>query len=143
MTLRLLVLPNRHVSRSLKSLLSHKTYLLQSCRLSSHEASFSVAPQSVTVEGKTFESDNWTNVTPKILSHLERKLHQRPDHPLGLIKSRIVNFIYSKYRNHRGNPLFSVYDNLSPGKSKSLDAIINSLMMCMSDWLISCYFSFH
>ena len=114
MTLRLLVLPNRPLSKSLKSLFIRKTNF-QPCRLSSHETSFSVAPQNVTVEGKTFQSDSWTNVTPKILSHLERKLHQSPNHPLGLIKSRIVDFIYSKYRNHRGNPLFSVYDNLSPG----------------------------
>ena len=42
-----------------------------------------------------------------------RNLHAQKQHPLWLIRKRIENFFY-KYVNRRGNPLFSVYDNLSP-----------------------------
>ena len=64
--------------------------------------------------GHAYKSDEWTNVTPKILSLAERKLHMNPKHPLGLIKQRIVDYTYGKYENVRGNPLFSVHQNLSP-----------------------------
>ena len=64
--------------------------------------------------GQAYKSDEWTNVTPKILSLAERKLHMNPKHPLGLIKQRIVDYTYGKYENVRGNPLFSVHQNLSP-----------------------------
>jgi len=95
------------------------------CRFSSNTATsqeppspkFVITPQNVTIGEKTFPTDDWTNVTPKVLSTLERKLHQIKHHPLGLIKARIVDFMYLKYRNIRGNPLFSVYDNLSPGNN--------------------------
>ena len=111
--------PVRVTFRSL--LLSSST---STCRWSSNVAAsqeptttskFSITPQNVTIDGATFQSDDWTNVTPKILSMLERKLHLKQNHPLGLIKARIVDFMYNKYRNHRGNPLFSVFDNLNPG----------------------------
>jgi hypothetical protein len=49
----------------------------------------------------------------KIILKVGRDLHRRPQHPLYLIRKRIENFFY-KYENRRGNPLFSVYDNLNP-----------------------------
>jgi len=59
------------------------------------------------------------------LSLSERKLHLNPKHPLGLIKQRIIDHVYSRY-NQKGSfsavyqmktgksPLFSVHQNLSP-----------------------------
>ena len=82
--------------------------------------------KDITVHGNKYNSDDWTNITPKILSLSERKLHLNPKHPLGLIKQRVIDFMYSKYNNvgnfdavyrpaSRGNsPLFSVHQNLSP-----------------------------
>ena len=93
---------------------------------------FLITPQNVIIGGKTFDSDDWTNITPKILSALDRKLHLLPDHPLGLIKSRIVDFIYSKYRNHRGNPLFSVHDNLSPGQAMDFCFTLGQIILIMN-----------
>lgn len=61
-----------------------------------------------------YERDSWTNITPKILSHLDRNLHLKQNHPLSIIRKKIVNYFYGAYLNPRGNPLFSVYDNLSP-----------------------------
>lgn len=54
-----------------------------------------------------------TNITPKIESLLERKLHCTPRHPLNHLKQRIINFLHSNYINNRGNPIFSIYDNQS------------------------------
>ncbi|XP_030388351.1 probable phenylalanine--tRNA ligase, mitochondrial [Scaptodrosophila lebanonensis] len=62
----------------------------------------------------TYATDNWTNVTPKILSYLGANKHLQNDHPLSIMRQRIVNYFYGAYRNQRGNPLFSVYDKLNP-----------------------------
>ena len=82
-------------------------------------------PNDITVHGNKYNYDDWTNITPKILSLSERKLHLNPKHPLGLIKQNIINYVYSRYnqnqfgavyRNpaHGKSPLFSVHQNLSP-----------------------------
>ena len=70
--------------------------------------------EDIVLFGQTYKRDEWTNVTPKILSLTERKLHLNPKHPIGRIKQRIVDYAYGKYENVRGNPLFSVHQNLSP-----------------------------
>lgn len=57
--------------------------------------------------------DSWTNVTPTILQKLGTNLHQKPHHPIGLIKRRIQNYFYKNFTK-RGNPIFSVYDDLNP-----------------------------
>ncbi|KAH8356694.1 hypothetical protein KR200_003048 [Drosophila serrata] len=72
-----------------------------------------VQPQ-LEVNGSTYATDSWTNVTPKILSYLGANKHLQTDHPLSIIRQRIVNYFYAAYRNQRGNPLFSVYDKLNP-----------------------------
>lgn len=77
---------------------------------------FSTAAKSVAtiqVNDKQFVADDYTNVTPKILSYLNRNLHLQKSNPLSLVRQRIVNYFYSSF-TLRGNPEFSVYDNLSP-----------------------------
>ncbi|XP_075985685.1 phenylalanyl-tRNA synthetase, mitochondrial [Anticarsia gemmatalis] len=83
--------------------------VLTKCKYST--AAKSVA--TVQINGKEFISDDYTNVTPKILSYLGRNLHLEKNNPLSLVRQRIVNYFYSSF-TQRGNPLFSVYDNLSP-----------------------------
>ena len=60
---------------------------------------------------KYYPVDSWTNITPKILSYMNRNLHNTKHHPLQIIKQRIVNYIYSHYPGRMG-PLFSVYDQV-------------------------------
>lgn len=69
---------------------------------------------SVTVDRATYPTDSCTNVTPNILAKVGRNLHQTHNHPLHLIRKRIENFFYHHYVNRRGNPIFSIYDSLSP-----------------------------
>lgn len=61
-----------------------------------------------------FTCDEWTNITPKIISKIGCNLHTTQYHPLSHIRQRIVDYFYSHYKNKCGNPIFSVYDNLSP-----------------------------
>ncbi|KAG7488673.1 hypothetical protein MATL_G00037570 [Megalops atlanticus] len=69
---------------------------------------------SVEVLGQLFRRDSYTNVTAKILSKVGRNLHSQAHHPLWLLKERIKAHFYGAFVGRRGNPLFSVYDNLSP-----------------------------
>lgn len=55
-----------------------------------------------------------TNVTPKILSYIGKNLHLQKTNPLNHLRKRIVEVMYSLYKNNRGNPLFSVHDQLLP-----------------------------
>lgn len=81
-----------------------------------HRCKYSTAPKSVStinVNNKEFVCDDYTNVTPKIKSYLGRNLHLKKDNPLSMVRQRIVNYFYKSF-THRGNPTFSVYDNLPP-----------------------------
>lgn len=68
----------------------------------------------IELNNEKFESDDYSNVTPKILSYLGRNLHREKDHPLSLMRQRIVNYFYKEYANSVGTPLFSVFDGISP-----------------------------
>ncbi|BES91585.1 unnamed protein product [Nesidiocoris tenuis] len=71
-------------------------------------------PASLKISNRSYLSDDFTNVTPKILSHLERNLLNEEGHPLNLLKRRIVDFFYNQFKGHMGNPVFSIYDRLPP-----------------------------
>ncbi|KOX72180.1 putative phenylalanine--tRNA ligase, mitochondrial [Melipona quadrifasciata] len=80
---------------------------------------FSIATQTVknneiTLLDHKFPRDNWTNISENIISKLGRNLHISPYHPLSHIRQRIVNYIYMQFHNRIGNPIFSVFDNISP-----------------------------
>lgn len=64
--------------------------------------------------GRKYKTDDWTNLTSKIISKLNKNLHTTEYHPLSHVRQKIVNFFYKNYRNKCGNPVFSVCDNLSP-----------------------------
>ncbi|XP_011309084.1 probable phenylalanine--tRNA ligase, mitochondrial [Fopius arisanus] len=71
-------------------------------------------PNDVELLGEKYVTDEWTNVTPKIIEKLGRTLHTTKYHPLSHVRQRIVNYFYGNYRNKCGNPLFSVFDNQKP-----------------------------
>ena len=70
--------------------------------------------KQITLFGHTYPRDEWTNITPNIVSKLGRNLHLTKYHPLSHIRQRLVNYIYKQFYNRIGNPLFSTYDNISP-----------------------------
>jgi len=75
-----------------------------------------ITPQTefISVGSKEYKRDDWTNVTQKISSLVGRNLHKEKYHPLNLVCKSIVNFMYKSFVNRKGNPLFSVYDIMSP-----------------------------
>uniref|UniRef100_A0A1B6CIP1 Phenylalanine--tRNA ligase, mitochondrial n=1 Tax=Clastoptera arizonana TaxID=38151 RepID=A0A1B6CIP1_9HEMI len=68
----------------------------------------------LTINSFDYKRDDFTNITPKILSHIGKNLHNHKHHPLGLIKQRIVNYFYSTFLGPRNIPKFAVFDNLHP-----------------------------
>ncbi|GAB1609030.1 phenylalanine--tRNA ligase, mitochondrial-like [Argonauta hians] len=107
----------KHISSSSSpssSLSSPSSSLSWRCFTSSRVAKQSERPDSVRVLDKCYRRDAVTNVSDNIISKLGRNLHNQRHHPLNLIRQRIQSFIYNYFRNSRGNPLFSVFDNLSP-----------------------------
>lgn len=79
------------------------------------------------VNNVSYPKDHMSNVTPKILSHLDRHLHLQKQHPLNLIKQRIVNYMYERYKQNRGMPTFSVHEQIPP--VVTLDQNFDSLLV--------------
>ena len=66
------------------------------------------------VLGKTYECDEMTSVTPAIIGRVGRSLHTVPQHPINIIKQRIVHHFHKTYTNRTGNPIYAHFDNVSP-----------------------------
>lgn len=66
------------------------------------------------INGVTYKRDDWTNLKPRIKSYMNRNIYLQEHHPLSIIRKRIVDYFYKSFITNRGNPLFSVVDNLSP-----------------------------
>ncbi|KAI6223360.1 Phenylalanyl-tRNA synthetase [Aphelenchoides besseyi] len=69
-------------------------------------------PTEIQVDGQTYATDNWYNLTPRILTLLERRLLHEPSNPLSLLKRRIVDHFHTHHRRGGGHrsPLFAVCD---------------------------------
>jgi phenylalanyl-tRNA synthetase alpha chain len=94
----------------IKSLIHLNKSPKQFLRLLSTKPSESV----IELNNDKYEIDDFSNITPKIANFIGRNLHLQEHHPLSMIRQRIVKYFYNAYGNPRGNPVFSVYDNLSP-----------------------------
>uniref|UniRef100_A0A0B7A5R8 Phenylalanine--tRNA ligase, mitochondrial n=1 Tax=Arion vulgaris TaxID=1028688 RepID=A0A0B7A5R8_9EUPU len=68
---------------------------------------------AVEILGKPYQTDNFTNITPSILSKVGRSIHKTPGNPLNHIYKRIESYLHRTYLR-RGNPTFAVFDSLSP-----------------------------
>lgn len=94
--------------------LSHKLNPCRGLLTDGSAAQPRITENSVEVFSHVYPRDDMTNVTDKILSKVGCQLHNRPHHPLWLIKEHIKDHFYRSYIGRTGNPLFSVHDNLSP-----------------------------
>jgi phenylalanyl-tRNA synthetase alpha chain len=106
-----LLQPNRNVA--VVSFL--KNFSTQQQQTSSVSSPMKDAGGESVVNGQSYPKDSWSNVSPKILSHLGRNLHLQKYHPLCLVKSQIVDFMYKNFPGRsKRTPRFTVFDNLSP-----------------------------
>lgn len=90
---------------------------------------------SVTIDGKTYPTDEWHNLTPNITSSVSRRLHIEKDHPISITRSIIESrFPSPTYKYH--NTFFPVvtthqnFDSLGfpadhPGRSKTDTYYVN------------------
>jgi len=72
---------------------------------------------SVQVNGVNYAADEWTNLSPSVVSKLGANLHSKKDHPLFLIRKKIENFFLQNQKDyilHKDDSIHSVFDNLSP-----------------------------
>ncbi|XP_076239089.1 phenylalanyl-tRNA synthetase, mitochondrial isoform X2 [Calliopsis andreniformis] len=79
-----------------------------------HLSTATKTKKAIKLFGHVYPGDEWTNITPNIISKIGVNLHLTKYHPLYHIRERIVNYIYKQFHSRIGNPLFSVYDNISP-----------------------------
>jgi len=66
---------------------------------------------SLHLNGKTYEADEWTNVTPTILSKIPVQLHLKPSHPLGIMRSLIESQFPSFTHLNSLSPIVSTRQN--------------------------------
>ncbi|KAK0077438.1 hypothetical protein PV325_003960 [Microctonus aethiopoides] len=69
-------------------------------------------PNELEILKQKFITDEWTNISPKIIEKLGKNLHTVKNHPLNHVRQRITDYFHSYKKN--GNPIFSIFDNISP-----------------------------
>ncbi|CAD6505023.1 BgTH12-00522 [Blumeria graminis f. sp. triticale] len=98
--------------------------------------SISSASGNTIVNGTSYPTDSWTNVSPKIASSTLRRLHLELDHPISITRSLIEScFPHPTFRYYNEfSPVVSVHQNFDslgfppnhPGRSKTDTYYINS-----------------
>lgn len=66
------------------------------------------------VNDVTYERDKWTNLKPSIQSYIGRNIYLQQNHPLCILRKKVINHFYKSFVSNRGTPLFGVAENLSP-----------------------------
>jgi phenylalanyl-tRNA synthetase alpha subunit len=94
-----------------------------------------LSSNTITLQGKAYRTDSWTNVPSNITQLLGRKLHLQPSHPISLTRSLIEScFPASIYKHHNDlNPIVTGHQNFDslgfptnhPGRSKTDTYYIN------------------
>jgi len=98
----------------------------------------------LTLLDKKYVTDEWTNITPKIIAKLGKNLHIKQYHPLSHLRQRIINYFYGQFRNRSGTPSFSIFDNICP--IVTVDQNFDSLLVPKnhpSRKKIDCYYVNH
>lgn len=86
-------------------------------------------PEQIELDGKSYKTDEWTNIPQFILELTKRQLHQNPNHPIGILRDLIEeNFKGMGYEFYYDfKPTVTTYQNFDvlgfpqdhPGRSKS------------------------
>lgn len=96
-----------------------------------------VSKTQLEILGQCFPSDNWTNITPSIISKTALQLHNKPSHPLstlrGLVESAYPDFTHVSSISPLVSP-HKNFDELSfpvdhPGRSVTDSYYVNKDMM--------------
>lgn len=88
--------------------------LTRSCYCTGQRVSEQLHNGTTQLLGNTYQADHMTNLRPSLIPKIGKNLHNMKYHPLNLLKQRIEKYFYSNFFNRSRNPLFSVYDSISP-----------------------------
>ncbi|EAU88535.1 phenylalanyl-tRNA synthetase [Coprinopsis cinerea okayama7 len=91
----------------------------------------------VTIGNKQYPADDWTNITPSIISKIPLQLHNKPGHPLATLRSLIENHFTGFSHVSSFSPVvspFKNFDELSfpadhPGRAVTDSYYINRDLM--------------
>ncbi|KAI9025089.1 phenylalanyl-tRNA synthetase [Phycomyces nitens] len=84
-----------------------------SVRLSSYSTTsdYTITDKLVKVNERTFIRDEWTNVTPNVLSKMNRKLHLQPTNPISIIR-QLIEAHFKNYKPfHSFSPIVTTQQN--------------------------------
>jgi len=70
-------------------------------KLTGREASAST--NTITIDGRQYEKDDWTNTSPTILSYVNKRLHLQPNHPISLTR-QLIESTFPGYKYHNSLP---------------------------------------
>lgn len=85
---------------------------LRICRLVRCRRSIcSTPPPSLQICGKTYEGDEWTNITPKIISLTQRRLYQDAGNPIGLLTKTVQDHFSGFDFLQYPSPVVTIEDN--------------------------------
>lgn len=92
----------------------------------------------LTIEGQSYQTDEWTNTSPTILSHVGRRLYLEENHPLAitrrLIESQFAAPVYGNFVEE--NPVVTTAQNFDvlgfpadhPGRSRTDTYYVKSVL---------------
>lgn len=101
--------------------------ILLKCRHLSSSANPLKVQEPLNIKNVEYKRDDWTNLKPRMQSYIGRNIYLQQNHPLSILRKQIVNYFYKTFVSNRGNPLFSVLDNLNP--VVSLEQNFDSLLI--------------
>ena len=88
--------------------------LRRACSSVASSAAANHSVGNVEILRHSYTRDEMTTVTPAIISRVGRKLHHIPNHPVNIIKQRVVHHFHKKYVGKTGNAIYAHFDNVSP-----------------------------
>ena len=89
----------------------------------------------LSIDGRSYRTDSWTNVPPNIISAVPRRLHLQPSHPIALTRELIESrFPYPTFKHYNNfSPVVTVAQNFDslgfpadhPGRSRTDTYYVN------------------
>ncbi|KAI7864905.1 phenylalanyl-tRNA synthetase [Spinellus fusiger] len=76
-----------------------------------HNTDFSVTDKETCVGNTIYARDTWTNVTPNVLSKMNRKLHLQPTNPIAIIRQLIESHFNDYKAFHSFHPIVTTEQN--------------------------------
>ena len=73
-----------------------------------------VSKDHTQIGNEKFPVDSMTNISTEVLQQMEKKLHLNGNNPISIVKQRIYDYFQRKHVKECGEPLFAIFDDLSP-----------------------------